>query len=634
MEFSFVTVFYTSQIIPKCTSAKIRKSGMGDSASDFDGIGATQGWMGFLLDCRIRRVLDWWPDATRVLLENAAVWRMWTRILENVGVREIMKGDNIDRIKIEAKKSDVVPVYMRRWDTYVWAWVEYNRKDQVWMYGGLQENKDKVDENREGQERIEEMFTNNQINVKKDGRQSWDDSGRDNKDSEAGIWMVETLRRRQKIGLTKRGKVNIKKVRREMLAGYIWREESFRVEMEKEERGKRMKKTKTKEAETDEEDKEESEEMEATQATWEAKHTTKRTEDTTLREMGFNEKAESSSRGGRIRRREQYQQSQETYEYPQERHSKTPKTGQGKDRAETEREVRVERKRKKTEFRTKLENQVQEWSQQEPEGEEMTENAREVLNKIGKATTDLIRKVIRDGMQTERMDITEETYKHNEYIILDVSWSQFSESNTDRTKTIFRGKEANSGFQRVIGSQEKTVVMIHYAHHWSFTVINTKERKLQTYDSMIKAGHKKANVQLQDSIEEILGEEQQHKWKLEQVQVPQQNERESCGYRMMYNLDKICSGEDIEPIENEDFALEGYILEIIKMLKRKQQNKANRKKPEEEKSIEEEEGREKRRKENLEEEEESMRKESEQELQKREEEMDEKIAERTRKRKE
>ena len=69
---------------------------------------------------------------------------------------------------------------------------------------------------------------------------------------------------------------------------------------------------------------------------------------------------------------------------------------------------------------------------QEPEGEEMTENAREVLNKIGKATTDLIRKVIRDGMQTERMDITEETYKHNEYIILDVSWSQFSESNMDQ----------------------------------------------------------------------------------------------------------------------------------------------------------------------------------------------------------
>ena len=42
-------------------------------------------------------------------------------------------------------------------------------------------------------------------------------------------------------------------------------------------------------------------------------------------------------------------------------------------------------------------------------------------------------------------------------------------------------------------------------------MINTKERKLQTYDSMIKAGHKKANEKLQNSIEEILGEEQQHK---------------------------------------------------------------------------------------------------------------------------
>ena len=103
---------------------------------------------------------------------------------------------------------------------------------------------------------------------------------------------------------------------------------------------------------------------------------------------------------------------------------------------------------------------------------------------------------------------------------------------------------------------------------------------------------------------------------------------------MMYNLDKICSGENIEPIENEDFALEGYTLEIIKMLKRKQQNGVNRENSGEEKSIEEEEGRKKRRKENLEEEEESMRKELEQELQKGEGEMDEKIVEKTRKRKE
>ena len=98
----------------------------------------------------------------------------------------------------------------------------------------------------------------------------------------------------------------------------------------------------------------------------------------------------------------------------------------------------------------------------------MTENAKGVLTKVGKATTDLIRKVIRGGMETERMDMTEEVYKYNAYKIPDVSWSQFSESKTDQTGTIFRGKEASSGFQRAIKSQEKLIAIIHYAHHWSF----------------------------------------------------------------------------------------------------------------------------------------------------------------------
>jgi len=95
---------------------------------------------------------------------------------------------------------------------------------------------------------------------------------------------------------------------------------------------------------------------------------------------------------------------------------------------------------------------------------------------------------------------------------------------------------------------------------------------------MTKGGHQKANEKLQNSIEEILEEEQQYRWRMEHVQVPQQNEKESCGYRMMYNLDRICSGKNIEPIENEDFAFEGYMLEIVKMLKKRQQNRVNRKK--------------------------------------------------------
>ena len=61
------------------------------------------------------------------------------------------------------------------------------------------------------------------------------------------------------------------------------------------------------------------------------------------------------------------------------------------------------------------------------------------------------------------------------------------------------------------------------------------------------------------------------------MQVPQQIEGESCGYRMLYNINKVCNQEGIEIIEDEETALEGYILEIIKMLKGKQQNADRRK---------------------------------------------------------
>ena len=237
-------------------------------------------------------------------------------------IQEIMDRDSIDKVRIEAKRSDIIPVYIRRWDTYIWAWVEYNRKNEVWTYGGIQKNKDKVDENKEGQGRIREMYTDNEMDIREEERQSWDDSGRDNEDSDAGIWMGETLRRKLRIGVTKRSKVNIKRVRCEMLAAYIWKEELFRVEMEEEEKGRRTKMTKTKTTETEEENKTESGEMEATRETWEARQTTRNMKDKTLEGMGFNERAESSSRGGQIRRREQYQQSNEMHEYPKEKSSK------------------------------------------------------------------------------------------------------------------------------------------------------------------------------------------------------------------------------------------------------------------------------------------------------------------------
>ena len=89
---------------------------------------------------------------------------------------------------------------------------------------------------------------------------------------------------------------------------------------------------------------------------------------------------------------------------------------------------------------------------------------------------------------------------------------------------------------------------------------------------MAKGGHKDANAKLKSSAEEILKEEKQQKWTLEQMQVPQQIEEESCGYRMLYNTNKACNCKEVETIEEEEAALEGYIIEIVKMLKVKQQN--------------------------------------------------------------
>ena len=72
---------------------------------------------------------------------------------------------------------------------------------------------------------------------------------------------------------------------------------------------------------------------------------------------------------------------------------------------ETARGIREHNKRKGEELREGLEGQIREWSQGEPENDKITENARKVLNKLGKAATELIWKVIRDGMETEKISM-------------------------------------------------------------------------------------------------------------------------------------------------------------------------------------------------------------------------------------
>ena len=94
-------------------------------------------------------------------------------------------------------------------------------------------------------------------------------------------------------------------------------------------------------------------------------------------------------------------------------------------------EIQARKKRKRQELREILKDQVNDWSQGEAQRDEITEKTREVFCKVGKATTELIRKVIRDGMETERTNKTEETYKYDEYIILGASWGQFVEGERE-----------------------------------------------------------------------------------------------------------------------------------------------------------------------------------------------------------
>ena len=68
------------------------------------------------------------------------------------------------------------------------------------------------------------------------------------------------------------------------------------------------------------------EDAEAARKTWETRQVSKNMGDEALEGMRFNGTAESSSRGERIRKREQYQKDNETYEYPKEKGSKNPKT--------------------------------------------------------------------------------------------------------------------------------------------------------------------------------------------------------------------------------------------------------------------------------------------------------------------
>ena len=111
---------------------------------------------------------------------------------------------------------------------------------------------------------------------------------------------------------------------------------------------------------------------------------------------------------------------------------------------------------------------------------------------------------------------------------------------------------------------KKIVAIIHHAHHWSFTVIDTRKRVLQMYDPT-NTIHVEANIKLKESVEKVLNVKQNQRWTSEQMKVPPQTGGESCGYGMLYNINRVCGQREIQAIDREEAALEGYMTETIKL---------------------------------------------------------------------
>ena len=91
---------------------------------------------------------------------------------------------------------------------------------------------------------------------------------------------------------------------------------------------------------------------------------------------------------------------------------------------------------------------------------------------------------------------------------------------------------------------------------------------------------------LKKSIEDITGKQ----WNMEQIPVPQQDEGESCGYRMLSNLNKIVKGQEIRNEKDKERNRLYYYLEIAQTLKDnqiKRSEKRKRKRGEEEREEEE-----------------------------------------------
>ena len=64
-------------------------------------------------------------------------------------IQEIVKGGSIDKVRIESKAKDIVPIYTQGQTTCTWAWVEYDRGGNTWTYGGMQKMQGKTKQTKE-----------------------------------------------------------------------------------------------------------------------------------------------------------------------------------------------------------------------------------------------------------------------------------------------------------------------------------------------------------------------------------------------------------------------------------------------------------------------------------------------------
>ena len=101
----------------------------------------------------------------------------------------------------------------------------------------------------------------------------------------------------------------------------------------------------------------------------------------------------------------------------------------------------------------------------------------------------------------------------------------------------------------------------------------------------ISNSHSKPHKALKESIESISGK----RWSMEQIQVPQQDEGESCGYRMLSNLSKVIKGQRIQWEKDKERNRLYYYLEIAQTLKDNQIKRNQKRKRREEEEEEEQE---------------------------------------------